>query len=295
MKRNTWILLLAAALSLCLALPVFAAGSSPEVEAGSPIVEAPKAPQLGSAVSDGGGMNNNHTSWTTGSGPGNDVGFDRSTMSSSNSVEATIIDNWTFLKADEGGYASEAILSNMNDLNGQFSFSQNAGNSSAVGAGTSLSFINNQGETNPAIILQGGVVTTIDISKTAEEGASLNTGLYYGTPAPEIQTVVGDGNASASGGGSYVNHIAYTTGSGTGNDVGFSQSSLLSANLLSGTVTNNKVIVCSGTAILQAANINSFYGANGQFAMAQNTGNNSVVGAGTSVNFISNVTSYPGL
>ena len=266
---------------------------SPKKCAGPPVVEAPKAPQVGSAVADGGGMNNTHTAWTTGSGPGNDVGFDRSTLSNSNTVEATIIDNWTFLKADEGGYASEAILSNMNDLNGQFSFSQNAGNSSAVGAGTSLSFINNQGETNPALILGSAVLTTIEIVKRADEVSAENTGTYYGTAAPGIQTAVGDGNASASGGGSYVEHTAWTTGSGTGNDVGFSRSSLLSANLLVGAVTGNRVIVCSDAAIRQAAIIGNFTAANGQFAMAQNTGNNSVTGAGTSVNFVSNVTSYP--
>jgi hypothetical protein len=106
------------------------------------------------------------------------------------------------------------------------------------------------------------------------------------------------GNNSAVAAGTSVQFISNQQGQGlfggSGVDIGFDDASMVSGNLLAGIVTDNSVIACIPDDITQAATIQQINTAAGQFSFAQNAGNNSVVGAGTSVNFISNVCSTCG-
>jgi hypothetical protein len=169
--------------------------------------------------------------WYDGGSDATDVGFDDSTMHNTNVAVGYVNGNFTFLKSGgwDGSYLSSASLLDLYDLAGQFSFAQNSGNNSVVGAATSVQFISNQ---------QGGY--------------------------------------------------------GYGVDIGFDDASMVSGNLLAGIVTDNSVMACIPDDITQAAAIGGINMAAGQFSFAQNAGNNSVVGAATSVNFISNVCSNCG-
>lgn len=270
-------------------------GAPTEVPGEPPSVEAPKAAGHGDAVADGGGSDSQHIAWTVGAGPGNDIGLYESSTGSTNSVDAKVRGNAATFTGTENTVSQGATIDGLSNF-GQASASQNAGQHAIVSAGTSVNFVFNQGATNDQTVLQGGILSDFSVDDT--QGADGSTHLLSTLDqqaAPDIQSAVADGVASASGGGKNTVHMAHSIGSGSGNDVGFDNSTLVSANDVLGRVTSNVVAFAATggannlTQLASLTNIDS----NGQISLTQNAGNNSIVSAGTAVGFIANVTTLP--
>ncbi|WP_321396648.1 hypothetical protein [Emcibacter sp.] len=275
-------------------------GGSGEPQGGSPVIEAPKSASHGSAIADGGGQNANHLAYSIGSGPGTDVGVSESDLESTNSVAATIDGNQTILSGSGNDVSNMSSLEGVSTV-GQSALTQNSGNQSAAGAGNALGFVVNQGETNEQTVLNGIpliAVTVDDITISDADGnkSTERHGTYTETPGENLQAAVGDGVASAAGGGLNSDHTSWTVGAGSGNDVGFDRSRMVSSNLVLASVTSNVTSISAGEGANMVNQASSLLNvtSEGQTAIAQNTGNNSVVGAGNSITFIANFNALDG-
>jgi hypothetical protein len=122
----------------------------------------------------------------------------------------------------------------------------------------------------------------------AQEGGPGQLGEPQGGPpvieAPGFPVL---GSASADGGGQAVQHEASTIGSGPGNDVGLRDSTMDSMNAITSTIEGNELTFEGLTSSEATASLEDFQGT-GQVTSSQNAGNQSVVGAGISVNFTVN-------
>lgn len=95
------------------------------------------------------------------------------------------------------------------------------------------------------------------------------------------------GSAEADGGGRGVEHEATTVGSGPGNDIGLRDSTLDSMNAITSTIEGNELTFEGLASSSATASLEEFQGT-GQVTSSQNAGNQSVIGAGISVNFTVN-------
>ncbi|WP_293677842.1 hypothetical protein [uncultured Phenylobacterium sp.] len=268
-------------------------GNTPTETPGEPpAIEAPKAAGQGEATADGGGSDSEHIAWTVGSGPGNDTGLYKSTTASRNALTGTVNQNTTSFVGASNTISQESTIDAFSSV-GQASISLNSGQHAVVNAGSAVNFVANQGSDNPQTVLEGGILSNFAVDETVGADGSSHLVTSLEQEASDNQVAVDDGTASGSGGGKNTVHIAHTVGSGTGNDVGFDESSLVSSNDVLGSVTSNVLVFAATeganelTQLASLTNVNS----TGQVSIAQNAGNNSIVTAGTSVGFIANFTS----